>query len=93
MEMTDNHYESLKGVFMRLLYVAVVASLVSMILIGSYLYTPAGLKTAAMRPLTSNIREVSGDAKKGDTLSDIFRKYKTDIWQLLQIKKASASIH
>lgn len=75
---------------MRLLYVTVVASLVSMILIGSYLYTPAGLKTAAIRPLTANIR---GVVKKGDSLSDIFRKYKTDIWQLLQVKKASASIH
>jgi hypothetical protein len=78
---------------MRLLYVTVVASLVSIILIGSYLYTPVGLKTAAIRPLTSNIRELRGDVRKGDTLSDIFRKYKTDIWQLLQIKKASASIH
>ncbi|MFH1079169.1 MAG: LysM peptidoglycan-binding domain-containing protein [Pseudomonadota bacterium] len=78
---------------MRLLYVAVVASLVSMILIGSYLCTPAGLKTAALRPVTENIREIRESVKKGDTLSDIFRKYKTDLWQLLQIKKASASIH
>jgi len=45
---------------MRLLYVAVVASLVSMILIGSYLYTPAGLKTAVIRPVTENIREIRG---------------------------------
>ena len=78
---------------MRLLYVAVVASLVSMILIGSYLYTPAGLKTAVIRPVTENIREISGAVKKGDAISDIFRKYKEDLWQLLQIKKASANIH
>ncbi len=78
---------------MRLLYITVVASLVSMILIGSYLYTPAGLKTALLRPVTENIRDVGGAVKKGDTLSDMLRKYKTDIWQLLQIKKASASIH
>ncbi|MBA4396786.1 MAG: hypothetical protein C0394_05320 [Syntrophus sp. (in: bacteria)] len=78
---------------MRLLYVTVVASLVSMILIGSYLYTPAGLKTTIFRPVTENIRDIGGDVKKGDALSDLFRKYKTDIWQLLQIKKASASIH
>jgi hypothetical protein len=78
---------------MRLLYVTVVASLVSMILIGSYLYTPTGMKTALIRPVTENIREVGETVKKGDTLSGILRKYKTDIWQLLQIKKASASIH
>lgn len=78
---------------MRLIYVTVVASLVAMILIGSYLYTPAGLKTAMIRPVTENIRERGGAVKKGNTLSDILRKYKTDIWQLLQIKKASASIH
>jgi hypothetical protein len=77
---------------MRLLYVTVVASLVSMIIIGSYLYAPAGLKTAMVRPATDNIRALGGTVKKGDSLSDIFRKYKTDIWQLLQIKKASASI-
>jgi hypothetical protein len=64
-----------------------------MILIGSYLYTPTGMKTALIRPVTENIREVGGAAKKGDTLSGILRKYKTEIWQLLQIKKASASIH
>jgi hypothetical protein len=78
---------------MRLLYVTVVASLVSMILIGSYLYTPAGMKTALVRPVTENIRDIGGAVNKGDALSDILRKYKTDIWQLLQIKKASASIH
>ncbi len=78
---------------MRLLYVAVVASLVSMILIGSYLYTPAGLKTAVIRPVTENIREIRGAVKKGDAISDIFMKYKEDLWQLLQIKKASANIH
>jgi hypothetical protein len=78
---------------MRLLYVTVVASLVSMILIGSYLYTPTGMKTALIRPVTENIREVGETVKKGDTLSGILRKYKMDIWQLLQIKKASASIH
>lgn len=73
---------------MRLIYVTVVASLVSIILIGSYLNTPAGLRIAAIRPLTENIR---GAVNKNDTLSDILRKYKTDLWQLLQIKKASAS--
>ena len=78
---------------MRLLYVTVVASLVSIILFGSYLYTPAGLKTAALRPVMSNIREFREEVKKRDTLLDLYKKYKTDIWQLLQIKKASASMH
>lgn len=78
---------------MRLLYVTVVASLVSMILIGGYYYPPAGLKSAAIRPLMENIREIGGAVKKGDTIPDRFRKYKTDILQLLQTQKASTNIH
>jgi hypothetical protein len=53
---------------MRLLYVTVVVSLVSMILIGSYLYAPAGLKAAAIQPVTENISEINGVVKRGDAL-------------------------
>jgi hypothetical protein len=77
---------------MRLLYVTVVISLVSMILIGSYLYAPAGLKTAAIHPVMENISEINGVVKRGDTLFDIFRKYKIDMEKFLQVKKASANI-
>lgn len=73
---------------MRLLYVTVVVSLVSMIVIGSHLYAPAaGLKTAVIQPATENVREINWFVKRGDTVFDIFRKYKTDIEKLLQGKK------
>ena len=73
---------------MRLLYVTVVISLVSMILIGSYLYAPAaGLKTAVIQPSTENVKEINGIVKRGDAFFDIFRKYKTDMEKFLQAKK------
>jgi hypothetical protein len=74
---------------MRLLYVAVVVSVVSMIMIGSFMYSPSALKTALNRPLAKNLRQV---INKGDTLSEKVQKYKTELWQLFQVKKASASI-
>jgi hypothetical protein len=77
---------------MRLLYITVVVSLVSMILIGSYLYAPAGLKAAVIQPVTENISEINGVVKRGDALFDIFRKYKIDMERFLQIKKAPANI-
>jgi hypothetical protein len=77
---------------MRLLYVTVVVSLVCMILIGSYLYAPAGLKAAAIQPVTENISEISGVVKRGDALFDIFGKYKIDMEKFLQVKKAPANI-
>jgi len=72
---------------MRLLYVTVVASLVLMILIGGYLYTPAGLKAAVIPPATENVGQVRGVVKRGDALFDIFRNYKKDIEKFLQAKK------
>ncbi len=76
---------------MRLLYVAVVISLVSMMLVGSYLHAPAGLKTAAVLPLTEKISDINGVVKRSDTLFDIFRKFKIDVEKFLQVKKASAN--
>lgn len=72
---------------MRLLYITVVVSLVTMILIGSYLYAPAGLKAAVTQPATENVREINGVSKRGDTFFDVFRKYKTDMEKFLQAKK------
>jgi hypothetical protein len=72
---------------MRLLYVTVVASLVSMILIGSYFYTPAGIKAAVIQPATENVRENKSVVKRGDAFFDIFKKYKTDINMFFQAKK------
>lgn len=38
-------------------------------------------------------REICGTIKKGETLYDIFKKYKLDISELLKLKEASADIH
>lgn len=72
---------------MRLLYVTVVASLVSMILIGSYLYAPTGLRAAAIQTPMENARENKGLVKRGDTFFNLFTKYKTDMEKFLQLKK------
>lgn len=72
---------------MRFLYVTVVVSLVSMILIGTYLYTPARLKAAVSQPAMEKVREIKDIPRKGDALLDIFRKYKADMEKFLQAKK------
>jgi len=72
---------------MRLLYVTVVVSLVSMILIGSYLYAPAGLKTAAIQSPPEHAREGKDVVKRGETLFNLFAKYKTDMEKFLHVKK------
>lgn len=38
-------------------------------------------------------REISGKIKKGETLFDIFKKYKLDIGELYKIREVSANIH
>lgn len=76
---------------MRLLYVAVVASLVSMILIGSYMNTLSGNKRALIQPAINNMREFGDIVKKGDALLDIFKKYRTEMWQLLPVKVSARS--
>jgi hypothetical protein len=39
------------------------------------------------------MREFGDIVKKGDVLFGIFRKYKTEMWQLLPVKKVSANGH
>jgi murein DD-endopeptidase MepM/ murein hydrolase activator NlpD len=38
-------------------------------------------------------REIVGNIKKGETLFDIFKKYKLDLGELFKLKEASADIH
>jgi len=38
-------------------------------------------------------REITGNIEKGETLFDIFKKYKLDFVELFHLKEASASIH
>ena len=38
-------------------------------------------------------REITGNIEKGETLFDIFKKYKLDVVELFKLKEASADIH
>lgn len=38
-------------------------------------------------------REISGNIKKGETLFDIFKRYKLDLKDLFRLKEASADVH
>jgi len=38
-------------------------------------------------------REITGKIRKGETLSDIFKKYELDLADLFSLREASASIH
>jgi murein DD-endopeptidase MepM/ murein hydrolase activator NlpD len=38
-------------------------------------------------------REITGNIEKGETLFDIFKKYKLDIVELFKLKEASADVH
>lgn len=42
---------------------------------------------------SNQYREITGNIKKGETLFDIFKRYKLDFTELLAIKDASAHVH
>jgi murein DD-endopeptidase MepM/ murein hydrolase activator NlpD len=44
-------------------------------------------------PVQQHCLEISGTVKKGETLFDVFKRYKLDIADLLKMKEASADIH
>jgi len=44
-------------------------------------------------PGDKRYREITGNIKKGETLFDIFKKYKLDFVELFHLKEASANIH
>lgn len=44
-------------------------------------------------PSEEKYREITGTIKRGETLFDIFKKYKLDIGDLFQLREASADIH
>jgi murein DD-endopeptidase MepM/ murein hydrolase activator NlpD len=44
-------------------------------------------------PEHKRYREITGNIKKGETLFDIFKKYKLDFVELFHLRKASANIH
>jgi murein DD-endopeptidase MepM/ murein hydrolase activator NlpD len=51
-------------------------------------------KTEQTVPVDPKVyREITGNIKKGETLFDIFKKYKLNIIELFKLKEASADIH
>jgi murein DD-endopeptidase MepM/ murein hydrolase activator NlpD len=44
-------------------------------------------------PASMEYREIKDNIKKGETLFDIFKRYKLDLGDLFQLKEASADIH
>jgi len=44
-------------------------------------------------PEDKQYREIAGNIKKGETLFDIFKKYKLNLVELFKLKEASADIH
>jgi murein DD-endopeptidase MepM/ murein hydrolase activator NlpD len=76
---------------MRKGFVAVgVAAIMSVIILYGYLGNIQKNKTDAVE---ENYKEISGTIQKGETLFDIFKRYKLDLTELFKIKEASASIH
>jgi murein DD-endopeptidase MepM/ murein hydrolase activator NlpD len=76
---------------MKNILVAVVAVFIIFIVIRSNL----GITNNQNDPeqVQPHWREICGTIKKGETLYDIFKKYKLDISELLKLKEASADIH
>src|SRR4030043_1020330 len=50
-------------------------------------------KSDDIKPEREKYTEISGTIKKGETLFDIFKKYKLDIGELFKLREASADIH
>jgi murein DD-endopeptidase MepM/ murein hydrolase activator NlpD len=44
-------------------------------------------------PVQQPCKEICGTVKKGETLSDIFKKYRLDMGELFKLKEASADVH
>jgi murein DD-endopeptidase MepM/ murein hydrolase activator NlpD len=55
-----------------------------------YLHSQSGNENT---PDEKRYREITGNIKKGETLFDIFKKYKLDFVELFHLKEASANIH
>jgi len=78
---------------MRSLSVGLLILVASLIAIGGYLYhssAPDSVKTPAV---AENGKAIRGVVQKGDTLYDIFKRYKIDPGSLLEVRKASAEVH
>jgi hypothetical protein len=80
-----------EGGYMKKIILMTSAVLIVFIIIQS------NFSITEKQPITSqvqkNFQEICGTVMKGETLFDIFKKYRLDIGELLKIKEASADIH
>ena len=68
-----------------------------LVLLVAFLVVRSNFDITTRQDVTStpeeNCKEICGTVKRGETLFDIFKKYRLDIKELLKIKEASADIH
>ena len=77
---------------MRKTFLIVLAAVVTLIVIRSS-FTISGDHTVTEPVPQQNFQEICGTVEKGETLYDIFQKYKLDINELFKLREASADVH
>jgi murein DD-endopeptidase MepM/ murein hydrolase activator NlpD len=75
----------------KTLITVIFLSIVFLIIRGNLNIIDKTEKAVSTKP--KQYHEITGNIKKGETLFDIFKKYKLDIIELFKLKEASADIH
>jgi hypothetical protein len=76
---------------MKRIPLAVLIIVAFLACIGHYfLNTEIGIPPAVPRPV---VREIAGEIKKGETLFEIFKKYRLDMGELYKMRQASAEVY
>ncbi|MFZ5905950.1 MAG: peptidoglycan DD-metalloendopeptidase family protein [Nitrospirota bacterium] len=76
---------------MKKTFLIVFAAALALIVIRSSFTIPGD--QAFQEPVRQHFQEICGTVEKGETLYDIFQKYKLDINELFQLQEASADVH
>lgn len=76
---------------MKKTFLIVFAAALALIVIRSSFTIPGD--QAFQEPVRQHFQEICGTVEKGETLYDIFQKYKLDINELFQLREASADVH
>ena len=77
---------------MRKTFLIVLAAVLTLIVIRSS-FTISDDQTVAEPVRQQNFQEICGTVEKGETLYDIFQRYKLDINELFKLREASADVH
>ena len=76
----------------RILLLAVLFAAALVVYIGQFDSVTQTVVTTTSVP-RQVFHEITGEIKKGETLSDIFKKYKLNIGELHEMRQASADVH